>query len=314
MPKRKPDLELLAAIREHAVSGHRLDLTDAEIAYEGRARPAGTKVLFRPGSELEPAWFRCLLCEPGFDRYRADLYAGEPPAWALTRIREHFAATHGIPELPLGRIFVEGGDRGRAVCDWQPATERTGAGFYCYLCAENERHRYLEIAPYGDARRLHEVLRWHPQLRSQTRGLSSEQVADEVELFDRGLTAAARRKSARRVLAEARGHEHRQPPTPVIQAWRRLLLDEVAAGKSATEAVAALVKLQERDPIGFRCRIGEQLPDMEATLERVRDVKEFAELVVALHGYPERSGRTIWNIWRGIPREQRAQAEAASRH
>jgi hypothetical protein len=312
MPKRTAELELLRAIRHHAAAAHRIALAEGEIVYEGRKPPSGARVLFRPGSELEPAWFRCLLCQPGFDRYRADLYALRPPAWALARIREHFAAKHGIPELPRGWIFTQDGDRARARCDWHPATERTGAGFYCYPCSEEgPRHVYLEMFPYGDARRLREVLHSHPELSSQTRGISSQAQADEVELVDRGLQAAARGKSVKRVLAEARGQEHQQPPTPIVLAWRELLLEDVRAGKLPTEAVAALVQLQERDPIGFRCRIGEHLPDMESALKL--GPKEFAELVVSLHGFPERGTRTVWSFWSGIPKPERDAAEAAGR-
>ncbi|MHB8642841.1 MAG: hypothetical protein ACYDA3_08150 [Gaiellaceae bacterium] len=319
MPKRKPEPELLKAIRHHAARMHRLELAEAEIAYEGRKPPSGAKVLFRPGSELAPAWFRCLFCQPGFDRYRADLYVLRPPAWALARIREHFAAEHGIPELPRGWIFTQGGDRSRARCDWQPATEYSGASFYCYLCPEAHpnahRNYHLEDAPYGDARRLREVMHQHPELWSQTRGIGSAKQADEVELVDRGLQAAARGKSVKRVLAEARGEEHQQPLTPIILAWRGLLLEEVRTGSTPKEAIASLMELQRGDPVGFRCRIGEHMPDMKPLLNAGLHggPEAFAKLVVSVHGFPERRERAIWSFWSGIAKPERDAAEAAGR-
>jgi len=310
MPKRKPDRELLKAIGHHLAATHRTGiLAEGEIAYDGRTPPAGAKVLFQRGSEAEPAWFRCLLCQSGFNRYRADFYALRPSPWAFAQIREHFAGAHGIPELPRGWIFTQGGDRTRARCDWQPATEGNGASIHCYSCPEGSRNHYLELAPYGDARRLAEVLRWNPQLRAQLGGMSSEAQADEVELFDRGLQLAGRRKSIKRVLAEARGQKREPQLSPIMSAWRALLLAEVGAGKTASDAIAGLVRLQERDPVGFRCRIGEHLPDLESALEL--DPKSFAEQLVVEYGYPERTDRTVWGLWATIPAPERAVAEAA---
>lgn len=90
--------EVWQTARKHARQAHRLRLERSQLGRTNARRDVAV-LTWTEGGKLGPV-VRCRLCEPGFDRYFADVYAPEPTQRALPRIRSYFAEKHGEAIAP----------------------------------------------------------------------------------------------------------------------------------------------------------------------------------------------------------------------
>jgi hypothetical protein len=303
MARRIPEGVLVAA-REHAREWHEIDELDERELGRRNSRTALRSIIWQPAADARGATFRCRLCPGVFDYYYVDLYAPVPTEGVLSLIRGHFASEHEIAELPLEEIAYEGntGPGGKAV--WLPMTEQLGAGIVCLLCAEGMKRIFLTEPPHGDARRLHQLLRQHPEQQRELRRRTPVEADEYLEAWDRELVATgAEPRDVRNALARAR---ERPPEASNLrdQALERILREGVRDGARITALIKELVALSREDAIGFAVRLGRALPEFVELGVEDSD-EDFAAFTVKFFGAssPDELGvsePTLWRIWGGV--------------
>lgn len=107
----------------------------------------------------------------------------------------------------------------------------------CHLCPQGRNLVSVGDPPYGDARRLRDLLRNTPGLQVQTQHLSPQAQAAEVEAWDRGLPSVVAQVSASGALAEAQRTERGLKPDPLHEALATILEERVSAGEPITAVI-----------------------------------------------------------------------------
>lgn len=287
---------------------------------EKRISRAGTRgqrdaeLLWYPPTAENSGSFACRFCRPGWNRYVADVYAPRPTALALTDIRGHFARQHGIKYVPRGSIRYKGNEREEQLATWLPMTPETEAGIVCSLCPDGMNRIFFGSHACGDSRRHRALLRGNQELWNELEGFEPEEQAILIEAWDRKLVRDWDLPKAKRELAALNRELRPREPSPLELAYRDLLLELVAEGQTKSDAVDELQDLQTRDPIAFRCRLAERLPEVAAYGEQEGVTpKQVAAYVVELYGPPERSRKMLFNYYNAAPAKEREAAEEASR-
>ena len=194
------------------------------------------------------------------------------------------------------------------------STALSGAHIVCHLCPVGVNRILIEEPPYGDARSFGELLLRRRELHGEVAGLGPVERAERLEAEHRGVVVPAVKQAAvRAALREARGGGERREPGELAEAIRAVLLREVRQGTRITHAVAELARLMGEDPSGYAFRLAGAMADMEAVL--TLPPEQVATMMVDFYGRLDRDERTLWRIWRQIPRatlaEARTQGEAA---
>jgi len=311
MATRRPDTESLAVIRDHwrARHGDQGELAEDQIAIERKGRLAGaTRVTVIAARSGSPAWFICRACPEGAQRYRADVGADplHPPRRHVAAIRRHFRDAHDIARLPASAIY-HGGEE-PVLARYVSTTPLVGAQLICELCPQLEDRIRLEAPPYGDARSFAHLAARYPQVAASLPGLTPTQRAARWEAEHRGLRADATQTGLEQRLREARAADVAREPPKAELGLRALLLEGVAAGGGITEVIDALDEQIRTDPDGYACTLARAIPG----LEHHRSLPD-AELATFARGlYPplERDKRTMWRIWKRIPRADKDAARA----
>lgn len=149
--------------------------------------------------------------------------------------------------------------------------------------------------PYGDARRLRDLLRITPELPVQTRHLRPQ--AAELEAWDRRLPSVAARASAPGALG---GGESEPAPRSPRGNPRGA---SFAAGEPVTAVITDALLSKER-PLEFAGLVGRVIPalaplsaDILRGAARGSSGRWFP-LPSPVASYPRVSARTLWRIWR----------------
>jgi len=309
MAAQQPDTETLTAIRTHWARHHAGELTDEAICIARRGRPRKEViVLVTAETRASPAWFRCLACPEGTQRYRSDVGASstDPPARHVGAIQRHFRILHGYARFPKERIH--GCSNLPALATYGPTTPMAGAHVLCALCPQGSNTICIEDPPYGDARSFAQLLRLYPHLRRELTRLDPIARADLLEAYHRALVIPQATQSA--VERAARRVRHR--PTPpranhTEAGIQGLLLTEVRNGENITSLIAALELLAKEHPSAYAGYIAHHVPEMSRLLHN--SPEWIADYLITFCGQPARSARQLWAIWQRIPESTRAAAE-----
>lgn len=304
MVSRRPDLETLAAIRDHWAARHGGEITGDQIALERKGRLAeSTKVTFIPETRQSPAWFICQKCPDALRRHRVDVGVDpvRPPKRHVTAIRRHFREAHGVRSLPAARIYHD--PEIPALAIYGPSTPVAGAHVACLMCPDGNNRIIIEDPPYGDARSFAQLRMYEPELARKFARLTPVQRAAQLEAHHRGITAEATQPAVDRALRKLRTSESARELPEAEFGLRVLLVDRVANGTLITRAINDLVDLMETDPVGYACAVAGAIPGLAA--HRTLPADDLAALAQDLYGPLERNRRTLWRIWARIPEVER---------
>jgi hypothetical protein len=302
MAARRPDPEILRAIRIHTGTHHGRGISADQIARERKGRRAVvTRVTYVPETPESPAWIICHDCPEGAQRYRVDVFAGptRPPARHVEAIRRHMAAAHGLTRFSARRIYRQRSSR--ALVTYLPTRPLVGAQMICALCPEGRNHLILEEPPYGDARSFWELRLQHPELASQMYGLTPAERADAWEAVHRGISATATQPAITRALRRARQGTPARRLTETQQGIQRLLGAEVRAGAPITNVIDELAVMARSDPGAYAVRIARHIPSMRDDLSQPPEV--IAKTLVDFCGTPPTSSRALWALWAAIQKD-----------
>lgn len=173
----------------------------------------------------------------------------------------------------------------------------------CHLCPQGRNLVSVGDPPYGDARRLRDLLRNTPGLQVQTQHLSPQAQAAEVEAWDRGLPSVVAQVSASGALAEAQRTERGLKPDPLHEALATILEERVSAGEPITAVITDLALLSKQKPLEFTWLVGQAIPVLAALspgLSKTRLAAAVASFLRLPGGScPQVSERTLWRIWGG---------------
>ena len=306
----QPDPETLRTIRDHWTARHGREIPDDAIAIARRGRRAkATQVLVIPETRVSPAWFTCLGCPEGAQRYRVDVGASPtaPPPRHLAAIRRHFRVAHGVRRLHEGRIY--GGSNLPALAVYGPSTPLAGAHVICGLCPEGNNRVYIEDPPYGDARSFAQLTMHDPDLARELRGLDPSARADRLEAHHRGIVIpTATHTSIERTLRRARAvRPMRRGLTETQLGIRVFLLNEVRSGEPIAGVIAELELMARDNRVAYAEYIAREIPAMQPYLGHPPE--QLAKVLSELCGKPATSARALWSIWNRIPAEMRAEAQ-----
>jgi len=301
MATRRPDPDTLAAIRTHWAARHEGEIAIDEIAIEHKGRLArATRVTVIPARPSSPAWFICRACPEGAQRHRADVGVDplHPPRRHLAAIRRHFRKEHDITRLPASAIYRGGTEA--VLATYVASTPLLGAQLICELCPAHENRIRLERPPYGDARSFPLLAARYPNVAANLPGLTPTQRAARWEAEHRGIRAEATQAGLEQRLREARAADTARELPEAELGLRALLLERVAAGGAITEVIDTLVEQIRTDPDGYTCTLARAIPGLEH--HRTLPDAQLAALARELYAPVERDRRTLWRIWRRIPR------------
>jgi hypothetical protein len=309
MSVQQPDTETLAAIRAHWARHHTGELADEAISIAHRGRPRKEVIVLVTGeTRSSPAWFRCLACPEGTQRYRTDVGASptDPPARHVRAIQRHFRMRHGYGRFPRARIY--GCSNLPALATYGPTTPMAGAHVLCALCPQGSNPIDIEDPPYGDARSFAQLLRLSPHLRRELTGLDRTARADRLEAHHRSIvTPQATQPAVDGTVRRAR-HGTRTPRTNHTHVGiQGLLLAEVRNGENITSLIAELELLAKEHPSAYAGYIAHHVPEMSRLLHN--SPEWIADHLITFCGKPARSARQLWSIWLRIPESTRAAAE-----
>jgi hypothetical protein len=309
MAAKQPDTETLAAIRAHWARHHSGELTDEAICIARRGRPRKEViVLVTAETRASSAWFRCLACPEGFQRYRCDVGASptDPPARHVRAIQRHFRILHGYARFPKERIH--GCSNLPALATYGPTTPMAGAHLLCALCPQGSNRIDIEDPPYGDARSFAQLVGLYPHLRRELTGLDPPARADRLEAHHRSVVTSRATQTA--VDRAARRARHGRKPTRTNQTQvgiQALLIAEVRDGANIASLIAELELLAREHPVAYARYIAHHVPEMSRVLHN--SPEWIADYLITFCGKPARSARQLWATWQCIPESTRAAAE-----
>jgi len=150
----------------------------------------------------------------------------------------------------------------------------------------------------------------HPEIAASFPALTPTQRAARWEAEHRGIKAEATQAGLERGLREARAADSAREPPEAERGLRALLLTRVAGGGAITAVIDTLVEQIRTDPDGYGSTLARSIPGLEH--HRELPDPELAVLARALYAPLERDKRTLWRIWKRIPRSDKAAARAES--